>query len=370
MESISSALDELYGARIEPVIRKKGELHCTGLYADFPDDRFIEGADGILEQTVSMLGGILLSPALKDDLLRLVYVDSEKTNLIDDIRAAVNDKRGYTINRLLEEMCAGEAYGVRRLGREEEALAITPETLTAHYRELLSSSQIEVFYCGPAESDRVGSILSDTFKNLQERVCTAVPETKIILYPDRKPPRRFSEKLDVTQGKLAVGFRLGKAMSGLPDLPALMVFNAVYGSGDTSKLFLNVRERLSLCYYAGSRIDRHKGVMIVSSGVEFDMLDAALEEIMAQLGYIKDGDIRDWELTSAKRSVAASVKQAMDRPGGLEDLYFDSLISKFPYDPADLCDMVEDVTIDRVVETASEIEADSVYFLSGEDEEL
>ena len=365
MERIAAALDELYGARVEPMVRKKGELHCIGFYSDFPDDRFIPGGESVLEKTVSLVGGMLLSPDMRDGLIRADYIESEKKNLIDDIRAGINDKRGYSIDRLIEEMCAGEAFGINRLGDENGVGAITPESLTAIYRDILSDSKIEILYCGSAAPEHVASILRPIFSGLTQRTNAAMPETRIILYPDSATPRRFTETLDVTQGKLTVGFRLGKAMSGIPDYPALTMFNAVYGSGETSKLFLNVRERLSLCYYVSSMLEKHKGVMLVASGVEFSNFETTIDEILTQLGRVKDGDISEQELISAKRAIITAIKSAMDRPSGLVEIYFDSLISAVRYDPIELCAEVEAVTLDRITETASEIEPDSIYLLMG-----
>ena len=382
MERLSAALDELYGARLEPTVRKKGELHCIGFYADFPDDRYIPAHESVLERTAALLGEVMLSPAMSDGLFSADYVESEKNNLIDDIRAAINDKRGYAIDRLLEEMCAGEAFGVGKLGGEGEAGAITAGSLTAHYHNLLEKLKIEAFYCGSAAPERVMSALRQALTQgpaLQGSAiqgpalqglagCAAVsaPKTRVLLYPEQGSPRRFTESLDVTQGKLTVGFRLGKAMER-PDYPALMVLNSVYGGSVTSKLFLNVRERLSLCYYASSMIEKHKGLMIVSSGVEFSNFDTALDEIFAQLGHVKSGNVSDWEFTSAKRYVITSIKAAMDSPGGLEELYFDSAVAAVPYDPAVLSGEIEAVTLDRVVEAAAEITPDSIYFLKNQE---
>lgn len=365
MERMAAALDELYGARVEPMVRKKGELHCIGFYADFPDDRFIPGGESVFEETARLVFGILFSPDMRDGLLRPDYIGSEKSNLIDDIRAAINDKRGYSIDRLISEMCAGEAFGVNRLGDENAARAITPESLSVVYREMLSDLPIEIHYCGSAGPERVASALRPAFSKLPERNDPSFPDTQIVLYPKSSPPRRFTETLDVSQGKLAVGFRLGKAMVGVPDLPALTVFNAVYGSVVTSKLFMNLRERLSLCYFVSSMIDKQKGVMLVSSGVELSDFETALNEITAQLAHVKNGDISEQELISAKRAVVTAIKSAMDRPAGLLDYYFDSAVSAIRYDPVELCGNVEAVTVDRVVDTASEIEPDSIYFLTG-----
>ena len=365
MEKIASALDELYGAVIEPTVRKKGELHCTGFHADFPDGQYLPGGTGILEKTVSLLGEILLSPDTSGDCLRPEYIEGEKKNLIDDIRAGINDKRSYAADRLLEEMCSREAYGVNRLGGEKEALDITPESLTSHYRDQIADTGIEILYCGSAEPGRVESALRSALQNLPARTVSKLPGSQIIPYPPQDSPRRITEELDVLQCKLAVGFRLGKAMAETPDYPAMMVFNSIYGSGATSKLFRNVREKLALCYYASSAIDKHKGVMLVSSGIEYSNTELALDEILAQLGHIKNGEVSEQEMLSAKRAVTTSIKSAMDWPTGLLELYFDSSVSAVPYEPDSLCDMIENVTLDRVVETASEINPDTIYLLKG-----
>jgi len=365
MQAISAALDDLYGARIEPLVRKTGEIHTVGLFADFPDDRYLPEGQNILEETAALLGEMLLSPNMQDNCFLASYVDSEKANLIDDIRAAINDKRSYAIGRLLEEMCADEAYGVSKLGRESEAQAITKESLTELYRKILSEAMIKVYYCGSASPERVMKALRSALSKLTERPNTKVPTTEIRLHPTGEPNRRLSESLDISQGKLTVGFRLGRAMDK-PNYPALIVFNSIFGGSITSKLFLNVREKLSLCYYASSMLDKHKGVMLVSSGVEFDKFEIALDEIMHQLQEVKDGNITEWELISAKRYIVTAIMSAMDRVGGLEDLYFDSKISALPYDPIEICSKIDDVTSQQVVEVASEIEAELIFCLVGE----
>jgi len=366
MESITAALDDLYGVRIEPVIRKKGEVHCIGFYVDFPDDRYIPGEHSILEKSIAIACEILLSPDMNDGKLRDDYIESEKSNLIDDIRAVINDKRGYSIDRLLEQMCADEPFGISKLGNESDVLAITRETLTAHYHKLIKNSRIEFIYCGSSDPERVKAAFQPALVFLPVRPKTEIPRTNIIFEPCTDTPRRFTESLDVSQGKLTVGFRMGKTMND-PDYPALMMLNAVYGGSVSSKLFLNVRERLSLCYYASSMLDKHKGVMIVTSGVDFSKFETALNEILEQLESIKRGEISEWEFTSAQRTIVTSIKSALDRPGGLEELYFDRIISAVPYDPVKLSDMVKAVTPESIIDAASGIKMDSVYLLSGKE---
>jgi predicted Zn-dependent peptidase len=307
---------------------------------------------------------MLLAPATHGGLLMADFVESEKKNLIDEIRAAVNDKRSYAIDRLFELMCESESFGLNKLGDEKNIDTINAMALTKHYKNLLASSRLEIFYCGAHEPARVETALLAALESLPRAGQAEEPVTDVRLNPAAPEPRSFTDRLDVGQGKLSLGFRLGKTMLS-PNYAALMVFNAVFGGSVTSKLFLNVRERLSLCYYASSVIEKHKGVMAVASGVEFDKFDEALKEILAQLDAVRRGEISDWELISAKRAVITSVKSTMDKPTGLEDLYFDQAIAAIKYTPDELAALCDGVTAQEVADIASGIQLDAIYYLTG-----
>lgn len=367
MESIEAALDDLYGARIEPVVRKKGEIQCIGLYADFLDDAYAEKDSHILEKTASLMGEMLLSPSTKGGRLRKEYVDGERENLIDDINADINDKRYYASRRLNEIMCKGENYGVSKLGTVAEASKISVYTLTKHYKEVIASSNIEIFYCGSADIDRVERAVKDALSSLPRADELTYPENDVKYKPDNEEPRYCTEKMAVTQGKLVMGYRLGNAMME-QNHAAMMVFNALFGGAVTSKLFMNVREKLALCYYANSSIDRHKGIMVVSSGIEFSKFDEALNEITAQLEAIKNGEIEQWELDGARRAVVTAISASIDSPIGLESLYLDKSITGMRAEPEELAALAEDVRLDEVVKIAKGVVLDSVYFLTGDED--
>ena len=367
MESLAAQLDGLYGARIEPFVRKLGEVQCIGFYSDFPDDSFVPGGGQILEKTADLMGEMLLSPATSGGRLRAEYVDGERENLIDDIRAEINDKRIYSVRRMTELMCRGEAYGVSRMGSVADAEKISVATLTKHYRETVASSEIEVFYCGAADYARVEQAVRAALASLPRADAAGGPPVTDVKTEVRgAKPRVFTESLDVTQGKLAVGFRMGEPIMR-PNYAAMLVFDALYGGSATSKLFLNVREKLSLCYFASSVVDRHKGVMIVSSGIDFAKYDQALSEILAQLDAVKRGDFEDWELDAARRAVVTAIYAAMDDQAGLESLYLDRVVSGMEATPEELAGLADGITREDVIRVARGIAEDTVYFLKGED---
>ena len=364
MKSISEYLDELYGARIEPTVRKKGEVQSVGFFADFIDDRLIPGGGGILEKVVSLLGELLLSPNTSGGLLRAEYVESEKANLADEINALVNEKRSYSMNRLIELMCPGETFRVHKLGDAVRAQTITPLSLTKHYREMLASSVIEIVYCGGADRMRLENALKQAFSTLIRTDASVDLSTDVRIEPVESEKRQFTERLDVGQGKLVIGFRVGEAMKR-PNYAELAVFNAVFGGSVTSKLFLNVREKLSLCYYASSVIEKHKGVMLVASGVEFEKFDEALDEILRQLEDVKSGEITDFELEAARLASANGILTALDTPSGMEELYFDAVFGENKYAPEELAAGCLEISREAVASVASGVRLDAVYYLTG-----
>lgn len=366
MDSIAASCDELYGAKILPVVRKKGEVLALGFYAGFIADRFAPHGEKLLEGVCSLLGEMLLQPATRGGLFLKAYVESEKEKLLEDIRARINDKGSYAPFRLIEEMCAYEDYGCDDMGSERDVENISYVDLTKHYRSLLQESPIEIFYCGSAPIQRVEYALTDALMTLPRGEINYDIGTDIRMNAVTAQPRYFEEQLDVTQGKLEMGFRLGECMED-PDFAAIRVFNALYGGSVTGKLFMNVREKLSLCYYASSATDRLKGIMLVSSGIEFDKFEVAKAEILAQLEAIRQGVFTDQELLYAKKYVCSGLVSMTDSPGALEEFYLTQTLTGLDYGPEVYAALCEEVTREDVIAVAGSIELDSIYFLRGTD---
>lgn len=364
MQTIAAELDSLYGTGVEPIVRKIGEIQCIGFYASFPDHKYLPAGSEVFEKTANLSCEMLLAPNTRGGLFLPAYVESEKEKLLELIRSRVNEKRSYAHFRLLEQMCCYEDYAVSRFGTEDTAESIYYQKLTKYYHSLISASPVEIFYCGSMEASKVANILSDALSGMTRGEINYDIGTDIRMNAVEDKVRSFVDEMSVTQGKLVMGFRLGECMEE-PDLAAIYVFNAVYGSGVTSKLFMNVREKLSLCYYASSLVDTHKGIMLVSSGVDFDKVDEAKSEILAQLEAVKSGDISDEELEAARRSVASDLCACLDSQGELEGFYLANSIDGLEFSPDELAALVCDVSREDVIKIASSVVLDAEYFLRG-----
>ncbi|MEA5042726.1 MAG: pitrilysin family protein [Oscillibacter ruminantium] len=359
MGALSTRLDELYGAEIDYTVRKKGECQCVGFVASFIDDAFTPGGEKLLEPVAELLGQVIGNPVTKDGRFLPEYVDSERTNLVDAIRSILNDKRDYADLRLLQEMCAGEPYGVSRFGDEKSAQALTGEQVYEAYTRLLSSAPLELFYCGSASAERVEAALMAALSNLPRKAVQAIPQSQC--HTARKEVKRVTDLMDVTQGKLGMGFTCGS-----DDFSALMMGNTLFGGSSNAKLFMNVREKLSLCYYASSLFHRQKGIITVSSGIEFQNFQKAYDEIQHQLKAVQDGKLEDWELEGARSTLCNAYATIGDSQSKLENFWLGQTATGRDDTPEALAEGVRTVSPERIYEAMKTVSLDTVYFLKGE----
>ena len=288
-------------------------------------------------------------------------MEGEKWNLINAIESSMNDKRTYASEKMLSLLCGEDGYGVPRLGTAEDVEAITPESLYGHYQTLLKTSRVELFYCGGEKLQTVADKLRSALAPLGTDDPIAVSTAP---FQPEKEPRYGEETMEISQGKLSMGFSTGCTAKD-PGFPALMVLNACYGAGMTSKLFQNVREKLSLCYYASSGIHGAKGLMTVSSGIETANYEIAKAEILAQLDACRRGEISEAELENGKKAILTSLQTIPDSPGRMEDYAMYSMLSGQNMEIEDYALAVQTITVEQVAEAAKKIRLEAVFFLKG-----
>ena len=240
MRAITARQDELYGVSVPPLLRRVGNIQTVGLFCGFLEDRFALPGEQIMAPAFELLRQLLLEPKTVEGCFDPEFVESEKRNLIADIESELNDKRSYAATQMLRHLCDGDSFAVPIRGTVEDVRAITPRSLYKHYQKILRTSPAEIFYGGSAAAEETARWLMPLASALAAEPMALPEQTTLNL---TAPAREFSETMDINQGKLSMGF-VTPVDYAHPDYIAMQVFNAVYGAGMTSKLFLNVREKL------------------------------------------------------------------------------------------------------------------------------
>ena len=360
LRSITLKLDDLYGASVGTQVRRVGDYQTTGLACGFMEDRFALHGDRILESMVDFLRELLLEPVTEGEGFRESYVESEKRNLIATIESELNNKGAYAMSRMLRSMCRADSYGIPRLGEAEDVAAIRSDSLYRHYRTILRESPIQIFYVGSAPAESVAELLMPLLKSI---------DRDYVNLPNQTPfqdagGEDITERMDVAQGKLCLGY-VTPITNKSREFAAMQVANTLFGAGMTSKLFVNVREKLSLCYSIGSGYYGSKGILTVSAGIDFAKEEQTRTEIAAQLDAICQGEITAEELTAAKESLLSGLRSTHDAPGTIEGYYSTAALSGMGMNPQQYMDAVRAVTPEQVSRAAKTLTLHTTYFLKG-----
>ena len=309
---------------------------------------------------LDFLAELLFHPIVEKGGFSKSFVESEKKNLICAIEAQRNDKRAYASAQLLKHMCAKDSFGVPRLGEVSQVKKITAKKAYDHYQKILEQSQIDLFYVGEAEPAAVAQGLTALFAPLKRQYSPLPAQTPF--QPAEGGVHR--EQMEVAQGKLAMGFTTDITVTD-PRFAAMQVCNTVFGGGMTSKLFMNIREKQSLCYDIGSSYYGSKGIVTVSAGIDCDKAELVQEEILAQLKACCAGELTENELTAAKEALLSGLRSTHDSPGAIENYYATTALSGLGLTPADYMQRVRQVTAQQVALAAQSLRKHTVYFLEG-----
>lgn len=360
LRDITLRLDDLYGASVGALVRRVGDYQTTGLHCSFISDRYAMSGDKILEPMIDFLGQLLFRPVLEKGVFRADYVESEKKNLISTIESQLNDKRAYASAQLMKHMCGNDSFGIPRLGEPEKVREITAESAYRHYRTLLEESRIDIFYVGQAPAEMIADKFRALFSRIDGRYVNLPPQTPF----SGGGEKEHIETMDVSQGKLAMGFVTPITIRD-PEFAAMQVCNMIFGGGMTGKLFMNVRERLSLCYDIGSGYHGSKGIVAVSAGIDCSKKDIVQSEILVQLDACRQGNISPEELNAAKQALISGLQGIHDTPGSIESYYATAALSGIGMNPEQYIEKIQAVTAEQAANAAQSLHLNTVYFLKG-----
>ncbi len=363
LSQINRFLEENYGATFASSVAKTGENQIVRLSCSFIADKYALDSTGITDNMIEFFTGMILDPLVENGEFKKEYVDTERKNLIDRINRRINNKAGYAINKCISEMCADEAFAIDELGDPEVISQITPKELYDAYRDLLTNSKVLVIGSGSLTEAQLLGFVNGIF-NFERS--GSLSDTLFV--EEAEDVTEITNELDVNQSVLCLGFRIG-AKSYSDNRFSYMVFNAVFGASPISYLFMNVREKLSLCYFCSSALNMQKGTMVVYAGIAKENKKKTYDEILNQLERIRNGDISDEDMESAYKMLINQYQTVTDDLFSTDSYYLNSYIGKLEISEKEFIAGISSVTKDDVIRCAKKVSLDTVYFLTSSEKE-
>ena len=359
---LNKRLDELYGSYIEIKSHHIGENLSLSISAEILDNKYIPDSVDVMGGIIDIVSELILAPAFIQKDFNISFFEQEKILITDSINAEINNTRVYSAKKCVELM--QESTDIPTGEQLKELISkATFDGLISHYNELISNAPISIFCISAEDCNTIAKKLKAAFKEYpcQTEISLIAPHSI-----ERSQPKFQTVRMPVSQGKLTLGFSTGVTISGSDDSYYTMIMlNEIFGGSASSKLFLNVREKMSLCYYCSSSYSLYSGIMLVSSGFEVKNHDVAIAAILEQLEDICNGKISDAELWAAQKAIISSYRQLYDSPFDLQAFFGDREL----FGITDSIEIAERkllaVTKEQISTLARSIRLDASFFIEG-----
>lgn len=360
LKDMSRRLDDLYSASMRAGVRSKGDGEVLYFSSEYISDKYVP--ENLTLQVSGFIRDFIFSPLTENGGFLPSYVDSEKTNLKNAILSIVNDKKEYAELKCREAMFGKDGYGMSEIGYAEDLDDITPQNLYEFYLNIINNAKVDIFISGSIDDKTIADIENTFGSCFTPRNATYI-DTQIAKHTDRDI-REVTEDADTVQSKLCMGLRCGIDPRS-DEYYSLVLANCIFGGSPFSKLFNNVREKLSLAYYAVARTSKFKSVMMISSGIQTENYQAAYDEIMVQFDKMQKGEIDDFEIDAAKKYLTNAYNSLTDSLHGMEDYYLSQAITGTSETINQLLENLYAVDRDGIVKVMNKLKFDTVYFLKG-----
>ncbi len=358
-------LERLYGAQLDAVAEKLGDYQLLKLRMSVINDKYTFESESLIKRACDMLLSLIFEPKAENGAFCADDLAREKRKAIEHVKGEMSEKRVYAKNRLIEEMYKGSCYGVPKCGTVEDIEAITEASLYEMWQKMLATAYIRVQVIGAAVPQGLFEEIGRRFENTERHNITDCTKSQPTAAADK--PRTVTERQAIQQGKLVMGFSSDTAGDDDNTMP-LMVMTDIFGGGPYSRLFDNVREKMSLCYYCSASSSRVKGLITVESGVEEQNAEKAEKEISEQLEIMKKGEFTDFEFSSSVKSLRDSLNSYNDSQPLLDLWYALKAVNKNLYSPEDIAEKISAVTRDEIIAAANGIKLHTVYKLLPKEE--
>ncbi|BAK17352.1 predicted Zn-dependent peptidase [Solibacillus silvestris StLB046] len=360
--SYRSYLDDLFGTVLYFDTAKRGQEHTVLLNVETVNDQYLSHGN-VLNEVIDLIHEAIFKPNFENGVFKESIVNREKEMVIQRIQSIFDDKSRYAQKRLTEIIRPNSAASFSANGNIEAVKAITPQSLTKTYEDMLANDVIDIYVVGDINIEEMTQQLKAAFPFADR---DAHQTTKEDTTPANIEPYT-KETQEMKQGKLHIGYST-PVRFGDKDFPIMQIFNGIFGGYAHSKLFMNVREKESLAYYASSSYASQYGLLFVVSGIEPANEEKARQLIADQLKVMQNGEITDLELAQTKAMLINQLKEALDSPRGQIEIFDQYKALDEPFNLDTWTARWQSVSKEDVQKVAQDIKLEATYFLCGKGE--
>lgn len=360
--ALRSALSNMYGANFGTAVSKKGNTHILTFSLNLVNEKYLSQGDNVLQEGIDFLKEVIFHPNAENEHFHEKTFKREKENMEDYYESLFDDKQTYASLALQELFFEDVNQQTPSVGSKENLKDISPANLYEYYQDVLNQDKIDIYVMGDVREDEIQLAFGQFDFSPREVVKTSSFYTETAI----NEVKNKTEKQEVIQAKFNLGYTTNVFYHD-SSYYAAQVFNGLFGGFPHSKLFMNVREKESLAYYASSSMDTFRGMMTVQTGIDVQKVDQVREIIALQLKEMQTGNFTDESISQTKEMLKNQLFQSEDNPGSvIERIYALQLAKGDVLSIEEWVTRIEKVTKEDIIEVANQVKLKATFFLTVE----
>ncbi len=360
--ALRSALSNMYGANFGTAVSKKGNTHIFSISLNLVNEKYLSKGDNVLQEGIDFLKEVIFQPNAENGHFNEKTFKREKENLVDYYDSLLDDKQTYASLSLQEFFFKGVDQQTPSVGSKEDLKEISATSLHDYYQDVLNQDKIDIYVLGDVNENEIQS----AFEQFAFAPRESIKTSSFYDEPAASEVENKTEQQEITQAKFNLGYTTDVFYHD-PTYYAAQVFNGLFGGFPHSKLFMNVREKESLAYYASSSMDTFRGMMTVQTGIDVQKVDQVREIIALQLEEMQAGNFTDESISQTKEMLKNQLFQSEDNPGSvIERIYALELAKGKILSIDEWVARIEKVTKEDIIEVANKVKLKATFFLTAE----
>lgn len=359
-KAVAQKLSQMYGASFGTTINRRGRTHSLSFVAGVVHDKYLQTDTDLVQEAVMFLKEMIFHPLVKEGAFDEDTFKLQKSNLATYMESVDEDPRLMALYGLRSHYFDDPSQKVPQFGTPATLKDVTNQDLYQAYRTMVTKDQVNIIVTGDVDPATITGLVATLPLGSRTKLDSTIQYDQ----PAQGSVRKVTVKQQLQQTKLNFMYHLPLDLNS-NDFFAAIVFNALFGGDPQSKLFMNVREKSSMAYYASSNFDVLRNVLWVQTGIETANKEKVKYLVAAQLAALQQGDFTMATVENIKKSL---INERISREDTQATLGTRALIGNLlgrQYSTAEWCQRIKNITKDDIVTIAQRASLQLVYCLEG-----
>ena len=355
--------EKLYGLMLRSSATISGNYSVMSFESSFLNEEYTDTK--MIEKSMEFILSFIFNPDIEEKKFNEKNFNICKEALKQEIECLKENPSRYGMHKMLELMDPDAPYSISADGNLEELEKITRENLYEYYKQIVKSDLIDIFIIGDFNEQNIKNIINEKFKiNTLKKPSQShyVNHKKI-----NKKIKTKTEKMELEQSKLYVGCKL-ENLTPFEQKYVMNIYSFILGGSPNSRLFMNLREKNSLCYSVNSTYQPVFNLLTIKAGIDAENFKKSITLIKQEMKNIEKGEFEPEEIQAGIITYKNTFKEVEDSAFSILNAY--TSCEYLNYDPIEKrIKEIEKVDKEAIIKVAKKIHIDTIFLLEGETNE-